>query len=80
MFMRFGLPIDDPPGILIHTQTLLPPEREGFATLLLDNDFQFPVQGKTLNQVWQMLELVRDLKDHYFLELTTSKMREAFDA
>jgi uncharacterized protein (TIGR04255 family) len=80
MFMRIGVPIGEPPGKLIHTQTLLPPERDGFATLLLDNDFQFPVFGKTDSQVWEMLELVREIKDRCFVELTTNKMRETFNA
>lgn len=80
MFMRVGVPIVDPQGTFIHTQALLPPEREGFATLLLDNDFQFPVQGRSSSEIWELLELVRVIKDRYFVELTTNKMRETFDA
>lgn len=80
MFMRLGVPIREFSGKLVHTQALLPQERKGFSTLLFDNDFQFPVEGKTAEHVWAMLEQVREIKNRYFVELTTSKMREAFDA
>jgi len=81
MFMRIGVPIDEPVGKFVHTQALLPPEREGLATLLLDNDFQFPVSEKAgPSQIWEMLESVREIKDRYFVELTTDKLRETFNA
>lgn len=79
MFMRVGCPIDAPPGRFIHNQALLPPEKEDFATILFDNDFQFPVEGKTETEIWEMLESVRTIKDDYFVALTTDKMRATFD-
>jgi len=78
--MRVGMAIAEPPGRCIHTQALLPLEREGFATLIFDNDFQFPTEGKSQAQIWEILENVRELKDRYFVYLTTEKMRETFDA
>ena len=80
LFMRVGMAIAEPPGQCIHTQALLPLEREGFATLIFDNDFQFPTEGKSQAQIWEILENVRELKDRYFVYLTTEKMRETFDA
>jgi uncharacterized protein (TIGR04255 family) len=80
MFMRTVSPIPDPPGRFIHNQVLLPQEKAGFSALLLDNDFQFPVEGKTESEIWQMLEIVREIKDRYFEELTTDRMRATFDA
>lgn len=80
MFMRTVSPILEPPGRFIHNQVLLPQEREGYATLLFDNDFQFPVQDRQETEIWEMLESVREIKDHYFEDLTTDRMRETFDA
>lgn len=79
LFMRVGMAIAEPPGRFVHTQALLPTEKEGFATLIFDNDFQFPTQGKSQAQIWEILEEVRELKDRYFVYLTTEKMRETFD-
>ena len=78
--MRVGMEIAEPKGRFFHTQAILPLEREGFATLLFDNDFQFPIEGKSDAQTWEILENVRELKDRYFVYLTTKKMRETFDA
>jgi uncharacterized protein (TIGR04255 family) len=79
MFMRVVSPIDSPPGRFVHNQALLPPERDGFASVLFDNDFQFPVEGKSQTEIWEMLETVREIKDRYFVRLTTDKMRATFD-
>ena len=78
--MRLVLPLSDPEGRLVHTQMLLPPEKEGFAALLFDNDFQFATSVMTSQEIWQMLETVRDVKDDYFEHFTTDKMRKTFDA
>ncbi len=80
MFMRLVLPIEDSRGQLIHTQMLMPVERQGFVTLLFDNDFQFPTVEMTNDHVWELLEEVRDLKDAYFEDFTTPKLRELFNA
>jgi uncharacterized protein (TIGR04255 family) len=80
MFMRLVLPIENSSGQLIHTQMLMPVERQGFVTLLFDNDFQFPTVEMTDDQVWELLEVVRDLKDAYFEDFTTPKLRELFNA
>lgn len=80
LFMRIVSSIENPPGRFIHNQALLPPERDGFSTVLFDNDFQFPVEGKSQAEIWEMLESVREIKDEYFVELTTDKMRATFDA
>jgi uncharacterized protein (TIGR04255 family) len=78
-FMRLGLPILKPRGKLLHQQILLPPDREGFSSLLLDNDFQFPALGLTTPEVWEQLETVRFVKDDYFRKFVTLKMQETFD-
>jgi len=80
LYMRVGMEVAEPPGRFIHTQAILPPEKEGFVTLIFDNDFRFPVAGKSEAQIWEMLESVRELKDRYFVYLTTEKMRDTFNA
>jgi uncharacterized protein (TIGR04255 family) len=79
-FMRIAMAIPEPTGVLIHQQTLLPPEREGFAAILLDNDFQFPCQGMSAEEVWNSIEKIRSLKDDYFVKFLTPAMLETFNA
>jgi uncharacterized protein (TIGR04255 family) len=80
MLMRLVLAVENPSGQLIHTQMLMPVERQGFATLLFDNDFHFLTNELTDDQIWGLLELVRDVKDAYFENFTTPKLRELFNA
>jgi uncharacterized protein (TIGR04255 family) len=80
LFMRIGMAISEPTGVLIHQQTLLPPERENFVTILLDNDFQFPSHGTPVQEVWGLIEKVRSLKDDYFVKFLTPAMMETFNA
>jgi uncharacterized protein (TIGR04255 family) len=80
MFMRLVLPVQNPSGQLIHTQMFMPVEKQGFVTLLFDNDFQFLTNEMTEDQVWDLLELVRDVKDAYFEDFTTPKLRDLFNA
>jgi len=79
-FMRLAMQIDNPPGRLTHQQTFLPPEKEGFLTMLLDNDFQFSALGIPLSSIWGKIDEVRTIKDDYFEKFLTDKMREAFNA
>jgi uncharacterized protein (TIGR04255 family) len=78
-FMRLGLPIDSPKGKLLHQQILLPPERDGFSALLLDNLFQFPAIGLTQKEIWAQLEEVRQVKDFYFDQFVSKKMKDTFN-
>jgi uncharacterized protein (TIGR04255 family) len=78
--MRLAMQITNPPGRLTHQQTFLPPEREGFITMLLDNDFQFSALGIQLSSIWSKIDEVRTIKDDYFDKFLTDKMKESFDA
>jgi uncharacterized protein (TIGR04255 family) len=80
LFMRITMPIEHPAGRLSHQQAILPPEREGFATVILDNDFQFSAIGNTMSGLWKGIDEVRDLKNDYFLKFLTPAMKEQFDA
>jgi uncharacterized protein (TIGR04255 family) len=80
LFMRISMPILDPPGRLSHQQAILPPEREGFATVILDNDFQFSAIGTPISGLWNRIDEVRGLKNDYFDKFLTPKMKEQFNA
>jgi uncharacterized protein (TIGR04255 family) len=78
-FMRLELAVSAPAGQLVHQQILLPPEEPEFSPLILDNDFRFPALGLTANEIWEQLDQVRLVKDHYFDVFTTPKMKETFN-
>jgi len=78
--LRLTLPIENPQGVLNHTQAFLAPEKEGFLTLLLDNDFTFPLIGTPLSALWIKIDGVRNVKDEIFLQMLTDEMKETFDA
>lgn len=80
MYMRIALPISDPAGRLIHQQTFLPPERDGFTGLLLDNDFSFSALNLNYQSLWVEIDKVRDIKDNFFRRCVTQKMMETFNA
>ena len=78
-FMRLGLPIAEPSGRLNHQHILLPTEKEGLATVLLDNDFRFEAKGLSTEDVWNLLERARHVKNEYFEKFLTAKMMERLD-
>jgi uncharacterized protein (TIGR04255 family) len=79
-FLRLAMPIKYPPGRLNHLQAILPQEREGFLTMLLDNDFQFSAINVQLSDIWSKIDEVRTVKDEYFDKFLTPLMKETFDA
>jgi uncharacterized protein (TIGR04255 family) len=78
-FMRLGLPIEEPRGKLVHQQILLPPDKPGYSSVLIDNDFRFPALGLRMSEVWEQLEQVRYVKDYYFDQFLTKKMKDTFN-
>jgi uncharacterized protein (TIGR04255 family) len=78
-FMRLGFAISNPEGKFIHQHILLPPEREGHATVLLDNDFRFSAIGLTPPLIWDRIDSVRKIKDDYFFALITDELRDSFN-
>lgn len=79
-YLRLTFRLDDPTGMLTHQQGILPSEKEGFASILLDNDFSFPASDLIPEDLWPAIDSVRDIKDHYFFNMLTDKMKETFDA
>jgi len=79
-FMRLGMEIDVPlRGSFVHQHVLIPSDRKGFAAVILDNDFQYSVDGPTNEDLWRNINSVRDVKDQYFLQLVTERLAEGFD-
>ncbi len=79
-YLRLTFLLTNPAGMLTHQQGLLPPEKEGFASTLLDNAFSFPAGDLTNEGLWPAIEFVRETKDYYFFNMLTDKMKETFDA
>jgi uncharacterized protein (TIGR04255 family) len=79
-FMRLGLPLEAPQGRFTHQHILLPPEKPGYATVILDNDFRFSAIGLSEGKLWEQLEEVRQLKDDYFRKILTKSFLETFNA
>ena len=79
-YLRLTFLLANPAGRLTHQQGLLSPEKEGFASTLLDNEFSFPADDLTLEGLWPAIDSVRETKDFYFFKMLTDKMKETFDA
>jgi uncharacterized protein (TIGR04255 family) len=79
-FMRIVMPIASPQGRLSHQQAILPPEKEGFFTMLFDNDFQFSAIGVPLSALWKRINETREIKNDYFDKFLTDLMKGTFNA
>jgi uncharacterized protein (TIGR04255 family) len=79
-YLRLAFLLTNPAGMLTHQQGLLSPEKEGFASTLIDNEFAYPTSGLTPEGLWPAIDSVRDTKDYYFFNMLTDKMKETFDA
>lgn len=79
-YMRLAIEIDSPSrGVFVHQHVLVPSDRENFAAVVLDNDFQYPVEGLTEDQLWTKIDEVRDVKDYFFLQVVTPELQETFN-
>jgi uncharacterized protein (TIGR04255 family) len=66
-------------GRLIIQQAMLPPEREGFATLSLDFDISVAaLSGMREDFVWEMLERARNVKNQLFVASLKPDFLETF--
>ncbi|MGC1870463.1 MAG: TIGR04255 family protein [Acidobacteriaceae bacterium] len=80
-FMRLQLELDDPHGLAIIQEIMLPPERPEVATLALDIDlrFQRPVPSDGDEAVWGTLELARHAKNELFVQFLTPEFMRTFE-
>ena len=79
-YLRVTFLLANPAGMVTHQQGLLPKEKDGFASTLLDNEFSFQVNHLSPEDLWPAIDSVRDTKDYYFFNMLTDKMKETLDA
>ncbi len=78
--MRLGVRIDRPlAGQFTHQHLLVPSDMPDHAAVILDNDFQYPVSEIPTGELWNLIDAVRDVKDEYFLQVTTPRLQETFN-
>jgi uncharacterized protein (TIGR04255 family) len=77
--MRLEIPLDDfPGGVLVLQEYLVPSDKQGMVGVMLDNGFRFPVkEGISDEELWSLIESVREIKNRTFLDCLTSRMQEA---
>jgi uncharacterized protein (TIGR04255 family) len=78
-FMQIALPWPDTECRAMITETIIPPARPGFFSLILDIDTfrEYPTPA-THEQAWQCLEELHSLKNKVFEACITDKARELF--
>jgi uncharacterized protein (TIGR04255 family) len=76
--LRLEIPLEKESGRLIVQEIIMPPERDGYATIALDNDFRCSALGLQDKEVWAGLDQLRSLKNRYFLHFITDKLLEMY--
>jgi uncharacterized protein (TIGR04255 family) len=78
-FMQIGIPFKKIEGRATITETIIPPHKPGFISMVLDIDvskeYQAPV---TEAEAWSLLEGLHELKNEIFEACITYKSRELF--
>lgn len=78
-FMRLQFPQDDIGGMLILTQTAVPPPSPSMTSVILDLDvLKENVAFQSDEEVWILLEKLRDRKNKFFEGCITEKTRLLF--
>jgi len=78
-FMRLQFPQADFGGVLILTQTAVPPPSPDMNSVILDLDvFKDGLDLVSANEVWELLETLRNRKNEFFEGCLTNKARELF--
>ena len=76
LFMRLQVPISAPQGHLNQQLVGVPPEQEGKVSFILDNEFNFGATGLDDAEVWEQIQLCRDIKNQFFVNSITDKTKE----
>lgn len=76
LFMRLQVPISAPQGVLNQQLVGVPPEQEGKVSFILDNEFNFDATGLNDTEVWEQIQLCREIKNQYFVNSITDKTKE----
>ena len=78
-FMQLQFPQADFGGLLILTQTAVPPASPDMNSVILDLDvFKDGVEMLSDDELWALLETLRDRKNEFFEGCLTDKARELF--
>ena len=78
-FMQLQFPQADFGGLLILTQTAIPPPSQDMNSVILDLDvFKEGVETVSDDEVWGLLETLRNRKNEFFEGCLTDKARELF--
>jgi uncharacterized protein (TIGR04255 family) len=75
-FMRLEIPIDSPQGLLTQQLVGLPKEQIGKVAFMLDNEFSFSAIGLSDDTLWERINASRDVKNKFFVNSITEKMKE----
>lgn len=78
-FMQLQFPQEDFGGILVLTQTVVPPPAPSMISVILDLDvFKENVEFQSDEDPWALLEILRDRKNKFFEGCITDKTRALF--
>jgi uncharacterized protein (TIGR04255 family) len=78
-FMHLSLPLEEIKGHAMIIETIIPPVRPEFVSLVLDIDvFRTENLPTDDNGVWELLEQFRNVKDNVFEACITPKARSLF--
>jgi uncharacterized protein (TIGR04255 family) len=78
-FMRLQIPQTDIKGEVLFTQTIVPPQREGSVSVVLDIDlFRTLDIPKDDEDLWGLFEILHDRKNEVFEASITDRTRELF--
>lgn len=74
--MCLQVPISVPQGVLNQQLVGVPSEEEGKVSFILDNEFGFDALKLSDSEVWEQIEMSRDIKNRYFLNSITDRTKE----
>jgi uncharacterized protein (TIGR04255 family) len=78
-FMQIGIPFNKIEGRATITEAIIQPQKPGFVSIVLDIDVYREYQSPAPeDQVWSMLDQIRDIKNEIFEACLTNKTRELF--
>jgi uncharacterized protein (TIGR04255 family) len=75
-YMRLQIPIESPQGLLTQQLVMLPQEQPDKSYFMLDNEFTFSAIGLSDSTVWEHINLSREIKNKFFVNSITDKLKE----
>jgi len=76
-FMRLQVPVEPPQGLLTQQLVGLPRESTETVAFMLDNEFTFSAIGLSDSVLWEQISLSREIKNKFFMNSITDKMKES---